>query len=82
MYAFLLDGNVRLTRNEALREYARLEYRGDATSWLLASTPRGRPAAPKLPRLRLFARPTKAAARAVACKGTPRRTPEEVQAPG
>ncbi len=82
MYAIPFDGHVRLTRNEALREYARLEYRGDSVHWLLASAPRRRRAALKLPRLRLFARSAKPAARPVACKGQPRRTSEEAASPG
>ena len=85
MYAIPIDGNVRLTRNEPLREYARLEYKGDAVAWILASAPRRRKAAlrrPRLPRLRRFARPATPAVRPVACKGVPRRAPEEAAPPG
>lgn len=82
MYAIPVEGNVRLTRNEALRGYARLEYTEDSLHWLLASAPRRRKAALKLPWFRLFTRPAKAAARPVACKGVPRMKPEDVATPG
>lgn len=76
MYAFQLDGNVRLRTNAALREYARLEYPREDVHWLLATAkPAARPkrTVPRFPR---FTRRAARAPRPVACKGTPRRSPE------
>lgn len=76
MYAFQLDGNVRLRTNAALREYARLEYPREDVRWLLATAKAASKPKRRLPRFpRLLGRPAPAP-RPVACKGTPRRSPE------
>ena len=77
MYAIRSYGDVPLRTNDALREYARLEYGSADIRWLLAAAaPRRKPAAAG-PRLRLFRRLARPSHRAVACKGSPRRPTEE-----
>ncbi len=81
MYAFRIPGEANLRTNAALREYARLEYRGEDVQWLLAAarTPRHVPRARRA--LLRLARRTHPSPRPVACKGTPRRAAEEAASP-
>ena len=72
MYAILVDGNVRLRTNEALREYARLEYPGTDADWILAAATQRRKTVPRGRRFLLFGRHASAPPHPVACKGSPR----------
>ena len=82
MYGIQFDGIVRLRTNEDLRAFARLEYPRESLHWVLAATRRApKPRRPRN-RLRLFVPRPRPATGPVACKGTPRRTPEAVPSPG
>ncbi len=82
MYAIPLEENVRLRTNDALREYALLEYRKEDLLWLRA-TARAAQRAPHARRtLRLFKPRPRPAPAPVACKGSPRRLPQEAPTSG
>ncbi len=72
MYAIPLDGNVRLQKNDALREYARLEYRAEDTLWLRAAVKAATRSRGTARRVKLFGRRAPRSHAPVACKGTPR----------
>ncbi len=76
MYGIQLDGNVHLRTNAALREYARLEYRREDVQWLIASAKGAAKPRRSVPRFPRFLRRPAPTPRPVACKGTPRRSPE------
>ncbi|HII40758.1 MAG TPA: hypothetical protein HA326_06025 [Thermoplasmata archaeon] len=67
--------------NDALREYARLEYRSEDLLWLRATVKAalGTPRTPR--RTGLLARRARPSHRPVACKGSPRRQLQEAASP-
>lgn len=77
MYAIRFPGEVSQRSNEALRAYARLEFRREDVHWLLASSRVVRK--PKAPRrtLTLFARRVRPSHAPVAHKGSPRLSAQE-----
>jgi hypothetical protein len=72
MYSIRIPGELPLRTNDALREYARLEYRNEDARWLLAVVRKSK----KIPRsrraVRWLARAPRRTHAAVACKGSPR----------
>ncbi len=82
MYAIRIPGDVSLPKNEALRSYARLEYRTEDVRWLLASARRAKKTVKPVRPLRLFARRSAPTHAPVACKGTPRLGAHEATSPG
>ncbi len=81
MYAIRLDGNVNLRTNDALREYARLEYRREDVAWILATTKAAKRARRAVRPFRLLARRAPPSHRPVACKGNPTGSPAEGATP-
>ena len=72
MYGFPLDGNVRLQKNDTIREYARLEYRVEDALWLRAAVKAATRSRGTARRFKLFGRRAPRSHAPVACKGTPR----------
>ncbi len=81
MYTIPFGGNVRLQTNEGLREYARLEYQSKDFHWLLAGAKKERKSPRTTRRLHQVLRRPRPAPGPVACKGSPRRGPEEAPSP-
>ncbi len=82
MYGIRLDGTVNLRTNDALREYARLEYRREDVAWLIATAKAAKKARRPARSFRLFARRSRPTHRPVACKGSPNRSTAEAAVPG